>query len=58
LIERGLLHGEADGIWSPETREAITVYQRREGIAVTGSIDVRTVSSLGVSGRLSKALGH
>ena len=54
LIERGLLHGEADGIWGPETREAITVYQRQQGIAVTGSIDMRTVSSLGISGRLSQ----
>jgi len=54
LIERGVLHGEADGIWGPETREAITVYQRQQGIAVTGSIDMRTVSSLGVSGRLSQ----
>jgi hypothetical protein len=54
LIERGVLHGEADGIWGPDTREAITVYQRQQGIAVTGSIDMRTVSSLGVSGRLSQ----
>ena len=37
-----------------KTREAITVYQRQQGIAVTGSIDMRTVSSLGVSGRLSQ----
>ena len=44
LIERGVLHGEADGIWGPDTREAITVYQRQQGIAVTGSIDMRTVS--------------
>jgi hypothetical protein len=54
LIERGILHGEADGVWGPETREAITVYQRQQGIAVTGSIDMRTVSSLGVSSRLSQ----
>jgi len=54
LIERGVLHGEADGVWGPDTREAITVYQRQQGIAVTGSIDMRTVSSLGVSGRLSQ----
>ena len=53
-LERGVLRGEADGIWGPETREAITVYQRQQGIAVTGSIDMRTVSSLGVSKRLSQ----
>jgi hypothetical protein len=54
LIERGLLHGEADGILGPQTREAITVYQRQQGFEVTGSIDARTVSSLGVSSRLSQ----
>jgi peptidoglycan hydrolase-like protein with peptidoglycan-binding domain len=54
LIERGLLHGEADGVLGPETREAITVFQRQQGIQVSGSIDARTVSSLGVSGRLSQ----
>lgn len=54
LIDRGLLHGDADGVWGPATREAITVYQRQQGIAVTGMIDMRTVSSLGVSSRLSQ----
>jgi peptidoglycan hydrolase-like protein with peptidoglycan-binding domain len=54
LIERGLLHGEADGVLGPETREAIIALQRQQGIQVSGSIDARTVSSLGVSGRLSQ----
>jgi hypothetical protein len=54
LIERGLLHGDADGVLGPDTREAITVFQRQQGIQVTGSIDARTVSSLGVFGRLSQ----
>jgi hypothetical protein len=54
LIERGLLHGEADGVLGPETREAITMFQRQQGIQTTGSIDARTVSSLGVSGQLSQ----
>jgi hypothetical protein len=54
LIERGLLHGEVDGVLGPDTREAISVFQRQQGIQVSGSIDARTVSSLGVSGRLSQ----
>jgi peptidoglycan hydrolase-like protein with peptidoglycan-binding domain len=54
LIERHLLHGKADGVLGPETREAVRAFQRRQGIQVTGSIDARTVSSLGVSGRLSQ----
>src|SRR3954468_1338216 len=54
LIERGLLRGEADGVLGTQTREAISVFQRQQGIEVTGSIDARTVSSLGVSGRLGQ----
>jgi hypothetical protein len=54
LIERGLLRGEADGVLGTQTREAISVFQRQQGIQVTGSIDAGTVSSLGVSGRLSQ----
>jgi peptidoglycan hydrolase-like protein with peptidoglycan-binding domain len=54
LIERGLLRGEADGILGTQTREAISVFQRQQGIQVTGSIDAGTVSSLGVSARLSQ----
>jgi peptidoglycan hydrolase-like protein with peptidoglycan-binding domain len=54
LIERGILRGEADGILGPDTRQAISVFQRQNGIAVTGSIDASTVSSLGVSARLSQ----
>jgi len=53
LIERGLLGGEADGVFGPQTREALMTYQRQQGIQVSGSIDARTVSSLGVSNRLS-----
>jgi len=53
LIERGLLSGEADGILGPQTREALMTYQRQQGIQVSGSIDARTVTSLGVSNRLS-----
>jgi peptidoglycan hydrolase-like protein with peptidoglycan-binding domain len=52
LIERRLLHGKADGVLGPKTREAISAFQRQQGIQVTGSIDARTISSLGVSARL------
>jgi peptidoglycan hydrolase-like protein with peptidoglycan-binding domain len=54
LIERRLQHGKADGVLGPKTREAISAFQRQQGIQVTGSIDARTVSSLGVSDRLSQ----
>jgi peptidoglycan hydrolase-like protein with peptidoglycan-binding domain len=43
LIERGLLHGKADGILGRKTREAISAFQRQQGIQETGSIDARNV---------------
>jgi peptidoglycan hydrolase-like protein with peptidoglycan-binding domain len=53
LIERGLLHGEADGVVGPKTHAALRAFQRQQGVEVTGSIDAPTISSLGVSGRLT-----
>jgi peptidoglycan hydrolase-like protein with peptidoglycan-binding domain len=50
LIQKGFYHGRADGRMGPETVEAIRTFQRREGIEVTGRIDERTMTSLGVSG--------
>jgi peptidoglycan hydrolase-like protein with peptidoglycan-binding domain len=54
LIERKLLHGEADGVLGPETREAIRAFQRQQNNRVTGSIDVQTILSLDVSDQLSQ----
>jgi peptidoglycan hydrolase-like protein with peptidoglycan-binding domain len=48
LIERGFAI-EADGVFGPRTRQALIQFQRREGLAATGRIDSRTVTSLGVS---------
>src|SRR5439155_22827133 len=53
LIERGLLTGEADGVLGTRTREALTVFQRQQGIQISGSIDTRTVAALGVSNKIS-----
>jgi hypothetical protein len=52
LIQRGFLHAKADGKFGTETREALVAFQRKEGIEATGSIDTRTVSSLGLSGKI------
>jgi peptidoglycan hydrolase-like protein with peptidoglycan-binding domain len=54
LIERGFLIGEADGVFSPRTRQALIAFQRQRGIATTGSIDTRTVASLGLSNRIGQ----
>jgi hypothetical protein len=48
LKERGFAV-EVDGILGPQTRQAIMTYQRQQGIQVTGEIDQRTSTSLGVT---------
>jgi hypothetical protein len=50
LVQRGF-SVEVDGRLGPRTRHALIQFQRREGLQVTGRIDSRTVSSLGVSVR-------
>jgi hypothetical protein len=57
LIERGLLVGEADGVFGPRTRAALVQFQRREGITVSGRIDARTVTALGVSDKIKAPSG-
>jgi peptidoglycan hydrolase-like protein with peptidoglycan-binding domain len=53
LIRRGYLHARADGVWGPETREALVAFQRKEGFEASGRIDTRTVSALGLQGKVS-----
>jgi hypothetical protein len=52
LIEKGYLHGHADGEWGSRTRDALISFQRKEGVDPTGRIDERTVQSLGLSGKI------
>jgi hypothetical protein len=52
LVERGFAV-EVDGVWGPRTREALISFQRREGLQATGQIDTRTVTALGVQGRVN-----
>jgi peptidoglycan hydrolase-like protein with peptidoglycan-binding domain len=58
LIERGLLIGEADGVLGVRTRQALNVFQRRQGFQATGTIDTRTVAALGVSNKISASQGQ
>jgi hypothetical protein len=58
LIERGFYHGPLDGVMGRATREALMVFQRREGIQATGRIDERTMSSLRISGRTVGTAGE
>jgi peptidoglycan hydrolase-like protein with peptidoglycan-binding domain len=52
LIDRGFFHGRVDGVFGPETREALISFQRKEGFEATGSVDTRTVGALGLSARI------
>jgi hypothetical protein len=57
LIEKGFYRGLPDGVMSVEFKDALISFQRREGIEVTGRIDQRTATSLGVSVRIDGQAG-
>jgi hypothetical protein len=57
LIEKGFYKGRPDGVMSVEFKDALISFQRREGIEVTGRIDERTATSLGVSIRTEGQAG-
>lgn len=48
LKEQGYYRGEVDGLLGPLTREALTAYQRDNGLYATAVIDEPTLSSLGM----------
>ena len=52
LVDRGY-DIQVDGVWGPSTRDALITFQRREGLPANGEITTRTVSSLGLKGRIS-----
>jgi len=49
LIEKGFDIGEPDGRLGSRTRRALIAFQRQQGFQVTGQIDTRTMTALGVS---------
>ena len=53
LVRRGLLRGRVTGVWDDRTRVALVAFQRREGFEASGRIDTRTVTALGLSGRIN-----
>jgi putative peptidoglycan binding protein len=54
LVDRGFYRGQVNGVFGPELREALIGFQRNQGFETTGSIDTRTVSALGLSGRIGQ----
>jgi hypothetical protein len=53
LIQRGYYRGRPDGRMSRDFERAVITFQRREGLQATGRIDSRTVSSLGLSAKIT-----
>lgn len=48
LSGKGFYKGKIDGIMGPKTRAAIREYQRAEKLPVTGRLDAKTESKMGV----------
>jgi len=53
LVQRGLLvQADVTGVLNERTKTALITFQRKEGLQASGSIDVRTVSALGLSNKV------
>jgi len=48
LARQGYYRGMIDGVYGPQTRVAITRYQSKHGLQVTGSLTPATLESLGM----------
>ena len=49
LIQYGYLSGSADGKYGEKTRDAVILFQRRNGLAVDGRVGPATAAALGVT---------
>lgn len=49
LRQRGFYFGEADGTAGPETAAAVTRFQIRQGLQISGELDAATMKELGLS---------
>ncbi len=54
LRDGGFYSGEIDGAYSTELAQALTRYQRRNGLPVTGQLDVETSNVLGAKPAVAK----
>ena len=48
LAREGFYHGETDGVYGPEMRQAISQYQSSHGLRTTGYLDKATVAAMGL----------
>ena len=49
LIQYGYLDGEADGRYGEDTRNAVRLFQKRNGLSVDGKVGDTTAAALGVT---------
>jgi peptidoglycan hydrolase-like protein with peptidoglycan-binding domain len=42
-------NAQVDGIWGPQTRQAVQSFQQAKGLPVTGHLDQQTLGALGVT---------
>ena len=49
LAEQGYYRGPIDGVYGPQTRAALTRYQKSRGLQVTGSLSPATLRALRLS---------
>jgi peptidoglycan hydrolase-like protein with peptidoglycan-binding domain len=48
LSDKGFYHGQVDGLMGPQTRRAISEYQKSENLPVTSRLDTETAGKFGV----------
>jgi peptidoglycan hydrolase-like protein with peptidoglycan-binding domain len=48
LRAAGAYQGRADGVWGPESQQALERYQQRNGLQVTGQLNQATAATLGL----------
>jgi peptidoglycan hydrolase-like protein with peptidoglycan-binding domain len=49
LKDMGFYYGETDGSWGDETSAAVTRYQIRNGLEISGQLNAETLSALGLA---------
>ena len=46
LQQQGMYNGVIDGMWGPQTQQAVRAYQQAHGMAATGELNQRTLAAL------------
>jgi peptidoglycan hydrolase-like protein with peptidoglycan-binding domain len=52
LVDKGFLKAEANGVWGPESVEALKQYQAQANLPITGKLNSRTLIGLGLGPRI------